>query len=876
MRHIVLAFILFFSFEILSARSVEAVRTRCEYLTEPIGIDTPSPRFTWNISSDKPFSQSSYQIFVASDPSLLNASGADIWSSGIVASDDPLAIYGGKELKSFTKYYWMVEVVDSDGGLVVSKPATFETAMLETSEWRAQWISDQFDKEFRKAPMLRREFSLDREVTSARLYITGVGYYEAYINGEKVGDHLLDPGYTHFDKRVLYSTFDVTDMLSQGDNAIATILGNGWMNIQSLAVWRFDEAYWRMRPRMICQMKIEYSDGTSELICSDESWKTNSGAELFNNLYSGEHYDARLEKQGWKEAGYDDSRWSSAIVVDAPTSNLVAQAMPPIRASEQIKPISFNEVAPNRYVYDIGRNITGVCQIRIKGERGTRITLKHSELLHPSGEINQANIDPYFQRKGNDAPLHSDPEEIFQSDKYYLKGGGDYEEFTPKFTYHGFRYVELESSAPIEVSIESLTAHFIHTDVEPVGSFSCSNDKINKLIEASKASYLGNLHSIPTDCPQREKNGWTADAMVAQDLGLQYYDGITFYEKWFDDIVDNQRTEGNISGIIPSAGWGYSSWIGPVWDAAMFVMPNNIYSYYGDTRAIEEIYPTCKRYLEYLETTEEDGILTYGLGDWVYYDSATDSHFTSTAYYYLDNLLMAKFATIVGEYPTPYSAKAVTLLQHINDRWFDSENSLYANGTQAAQAVALALGLVPEGYEQRVADRLVEMIRSNNHSLDFGLLGSKFVPDMLVKYGYTEDAYKMITNPKDPSWISWIDKGLTTLPETWVLAEDFRDASLNHVFLGDVSAWMVRTIAGINYNSEKPGYRDIIIRPHFVEDLEWASASYNSVMGLISSSWERNGDKIELTITIPSNTTARLYIQDREISLEGGESKFTI
>lgn len=858
------------------ATATNIERIRCEYLKNPLGIDVATPRFTWEISADHNGKQTACRLNVATSPQLLKCGKADIWKSGRVNTDISRMVYQGPALQAHTRYYWQVEVW-SNGRKLTSEVASFETAKLSITDWHdAKWISDTFDKEFRKAPLLRKSISLEeKNIKNARLYVSGVGYYEFFINGAHVSDRKLEPGYTHFDKRVLYSTYDVTSMLQHGENVLAAELGNGWLNIQSLSVWEFEKARWRMRPRMIAELRITYNDGTVQTIPTDRTWKTNSAACSFNNLYSGEVYDARLVHKGWTTPGFDDKKWMPAIEVEAPAKILTSQQMPPIRVVREVKPVSMRKIDDYTYMYDMGENMTGVCRIQVQGPTGTCVTLAHGELIHDDGTLNQGNIEIYFKREKNGLPQHVDPFERIQTDTYFLSGNG-METYEPRFTYHGFRYVEVTSTRPLTLTQESLTGLCMHTDVESVGNFACSNEILNKLVEASCNSYLGNLFSIPTDCPQREKNGWTADGYVGMDYGLLFYDGITVYEKWMNDFIDNQRERGDLSGIIPSSGWGYADWIGPVWDAALFIIPNNLYKYYGDTRAIEKMWDTCVRYLQYLETREKDGKLTYGIGDWVFYKAKTDTHFTSTAFYWLDNVLMAKFADLTGHDGTKYRAKADNLKELINNEWFDAEKKMYANGTQAAQSVGLALGLVPEEHAQAVADNLVRMIRDNGHQLDFGMLGSKFVPAMLVKYGYADDAYKMIIRPEAPSWANWIHRGLTTLPETWVLDKDFKDASLNHAFLGDISAWMMNSLAGINPNPKKPGFAGIIIRPQFIKGISWAKGEYRSVRGLIRSEWKREGNQIELNIIIPANTEAELQLRDKSVALKTGKNQLTI
>lgn len=772
-------------------------------------------------------------------------------------------------LQPHTRYYWNVTVWDQKGRKgETSDLAWFETGKLDISEWTARWITDHQDKEHEPAPLFRKTFVVDKPVEEARVYIASAGYHELFINGQRVGSDYLDPGYTHFDKRILYVTHDITPFLKEGENVVAAVLGNGWYNIQSVAVWDFHEARWRGRPAMMGEIRIQYEDESMDTIHTDQSWLTHTGAYTYDNLYSGDRYDARLEEEGWKESGFDDSHWQEALVTQAPASKVVAQQMPGIWITEELKPVAMQTFSDRLYVYSFPKNIAGLTRLKVTGEAGTRITLKHGELLKANGRLEPGNIDVYYH------PVK--PGEVFQMDVFTLKGTGEEEVYMPAFSYHGFQYVEVESNQPVRLTEESLTALFMHTDIQPVGSFSCSDPLLNKIWDATMLAYRSNIHSIPTDCPQREKNGWTADAHIAIDLALLGFDGITLYEKWMNDFIDNQREEGDISGIIPSSGWGYGMAIGPVWDAAMFIIPNALYNYYGDTRCIENLWPTLVRYLEYLKTKEVDGYLVHGLGDWVYWKSTTPNEYTSTAYYYLDYTLMARFVSLLGKDPAPYQQKAAETRELINRKFFDSSTGVYANGTQAAQAVALSLGLVPEGKEQLVADKLQEVVAENDHFLDFGLLGSRTVPAMLTAYGYVEDAMLMITKTDAPSWGYWVETmGYTTLPETWTLSPEFRDASLNHVFMGDVSAWMMNQLAGINYDERNPGFNHIRITPHFVRQLEWAKGSYRSVRGCIESEWQRKEGQVELMVTIPLNCTAEISVGDFSRQVKAGRHTFT-
>ena len=842
---------------------------RCEYMRSPVGIglDMP-PRFTWTYAGDEDFVQGKCRVRIASTKEALADSLApgDVWTSPeIVSGNGFVECAAALALEPRTRYYWSATAWDEAGRIVCSPVDSFETAMADGG-WTAKWITDRHDKNFAPSPMLRKSFIVKDGVREARLYMSAAAYGKMTVNGEPVTENKLEPGYTHYDKRNLYATYDVTKLLRPGENVVAAVLGNGFYNeIAPVATWDFEDARWRDRARMICELYIVYGDGTSEVIASDGSWKTATGPYLQNNIYSGDTYDARLEIPGWDRPGFDDRAWKPALEVAAPSPVLTAQTMPGIRPTREIKPVGVRSFGDTVYVFDFGENMSGLCRLKISGERGTKVEMQHGELLKDNGRVEMRNIDIYYD------PM---PGLGFQTDYYTLKGDGE-ETFTPDFNYHGFRWVEVRSDRPMKLDENSLTALCMHTAVEPVGEFRCSNDMLNEVWKATRRAYLANLMSIPTDCPQREKNGWTADAALAIDLALLNYDGILFYEKWFDDVADNIREDGRIAGIIPTSSWGYDDWIGPVWDASILIIPNAIYNYYGDKRTIEKIYPTVEKYLTYLKTREDStGLVTYGIGDWVFYKTQTPTAYTSSCFYYLDYALMSRFAELTGRDAAPFREKAERIREAVNRIYFDSTAVSYANGSQAALAVALGLGIVPEGYEQRVADNLAKAIEDNDFHLDFGTLGSKYALRMLTRYGHGDVAYKMASQKDCPSWGWWIEQGFTTLAETWALSPEFRDASVNHVFLGDISAWMVSDIAGINFDPERPGYRHIVFRPHFFDGLDWAEAEYRSVSGPIRSRWERKGDRVVLTVTVPVNSTATVEAGGKTVEVGAGTHDF--
>lgn len=850
------------------------VNMRCEYLKNPLGIDALHPRFNWEYSTDKSttdFKEANFQLLIAVNRKALEKSDLReiFWVSAKTSSSAGNIIYtGSRSLESHAGYYWKVIVKDHTGKLIEDSPIQyFETGKLNLHDWQALWISDKYDKDFEPSPMFCKQLKLKSSIVKARLYISAVAYYKLWVNGEEASQNVLDPGYTHYDKRNLYVTHDVTRFVKEGLNSLSVVLGNGFYNAAApVATWDFEKARWRNRPRFIAELRVTYADGSSAVISTDSTWKTNTGPYVRNNIYSGDTYDARKEIKGWTLPVFNAEAWQNAIVVNAPSPVLVAQAMPPIQITQTLKPVSYRSFGDTIYVFDFGVNFSGVCSLSIAGEEGQVITLQHGELLNSDGRLEMRNLDIYYKPS---------PGLAFQSDVYILSRNVKHYP-SPSFSYHGFRYAEVRSSKPIQLNESNLTAYFLHTNVKPVGSFSCSDTTLNKIWKATNQSYLSNLHSIPTDCPQREKNGWTADAHIAAELGLLNFDGITFYEKWINDIIDNQQRDGSISGIIPSSGWGYADWIGPVWDAVMFILPDALYNYYGDKQSIENIYPACEKYLDYLKRREDkDGCVTYGIGDWVPYNTKTPTEFTSSCFYYLDYKLMAKFAALTGRDASPFLKKAEALKKIINEKYFDAAKFVYANGSQTALALSLYIGLVPPEKEQQVADSLHESVKANNYFLDFGVLGSKTVLRMLTKYGYADVAYAMAAKKSGPSWGGWIEQGFSTLAETWILSPDFRDASVNHVFLGDVSAWMYNALAGINYDEQNPGFKNIVIQPHFVEGLEWVKGEYHSVNGVIRSEWKRSNGKVFLTVAIPANTTAIIIHKNKRTPVKSGVHQFT-
>lgn len=863
--------LLFISPAVCAAAPAAEFMLRCEYMETPLGIDVEAPRLMWKSYIDKDnYRQRSFRVRVASTPELLMIGHGDVWDSGTVKSPEQMIYYAGPALESHTRYYWNVEVTGT-GGSIMSTPTWFETAKMSPGDWTARWITDGHDINYDPSPMFRKDFTARNDISEARCYISGLGYYELLINGVPISLNLLDPGFTDYGKRVLYVTHDITDYVRGGANTVGVQLGNGWFNEQTPTVWNFHRAPWRSRPQLLCEIHVTYADGSKEVIASGESWKTSTGPIRFDNIHVGTTYDARYEQEGWSSPAFDDSKWVESVSADAPAPILEAQKMPPISFSELLPAVSVTKMHETNYVFDMGKNFAGIPMLMIKGPRGASVTLRHGEMLDSAGNVDRRNINMHLRPRN--------AREEIQTDIYVLRGG-DTELFTPSFTYHGFRYVQMALSEPMTVDRNTLTGVVMHSDVAPIGYFNCSDPLINKIHEICKTSYLSNLFGIPTDCPTREKNGWMADGFMVQEAGMFNYDSRNVYAKWVKDMIDAQSEDGNVPGIVPTSWRWNSEWAGPIWDAAIFIVPSLLYDYTGDVESMRAIYPTAVRYLEYMKTQEtEKGLINQGLGDWLYYKAITPVDFMGTCYYYWDNVLMARMAELTGRpgEAAPYREKAERLRQLINENFFDDQNVSYANGTQLSYALPLYMGIAPEQYREQLAANLNEVMKANDYFLDFGFIGSLIVPDILSQYGYADAAFRMATKTTMPSWGDWIENhNATSLFETWDVGRNIGDASRNHPSMGAIDAWMYKTLAGINRDPSAPAFQKIIINPQFVEGLDWVNASYDSQQGLIESQWMREGENVILKVTIPAGATATVVMPDRTYGkLGSGQHTFT-
>jgi alpha-L-rhamnosidase len=839
----------------------------CEYRENPLGIDNLAPRLTWILENNIPEGfQTAYRVLVSDSREALDENRGNIWDSGKIFSSRSVQVeYAGQILQSGKRYFWKIRIWDqSDQASPFSATAWWEMGLLDEEDWTGEWISaprvfdwakrDRDRKELAKdappelgepAPFFRKVFTTQDSITLARLYISGLGYYELYLNGRKLGDRILDPSFTDYDKTVLYSTYDATKFIHKGENVIGIILGNGWYNMASRGVWSFDRAPWRNDPTLRIKLRIKYSDGTFREVQSDSTWKCSPSPVFFNSIRQGEFYDARHEQPGWSETGLDESHWLPVRQVTGPGGKMTAQIMPPIRITEKLNPVTIRRTTNHTWVCDFGQNIAGFAELSVSLSAGARILLKYGEKLSSDGRVDQSNIDGLVAQNP------------FQTDEYITRGSGR-ETWHPRFVYHGFQYIEVDGY-PGELKEENIRACVVHTDFLKKGHFESASPLLNQIQHNTEWSFLNNFHGYPTDCPHREKNGWTGDAQLANDMALYNFLVEGAYDKWLNDIVDAQLSSGKIPAIVPTGGWGYHWGNGPAWDFALFIVPWNMYVYSGDHQVLRKYYPALIKYLDFLSGTATDGIIRWGLGDWVPVKTITPPELITTAYYYQQCLVASKIAEVLGYYQDQekYQGWAREIRKAFNEQFVMDQDPWVGNGSQSSLGCALYFSLLDSVFTEPALQKLINDIQNSDMNLDFGVLGSKFVPNALAQAGRMDIAYDLINTTDFPGWGHWVSRGATTLWEDWR-----GESSRNHVFFGDVSAWFYRYLAGIRPDEKIPGFKHFYIAPWFPGDLKWVKARMDSFYGPIKSNWEKNGNSLRMNVQIPFNTSATLRLVD--------------
>jgi alpha-L-rhamnosidase len=849
-------------------------RLRTEYRENPLGVDVHAPRFSWQLRSDaRNVRQQAWQVRVARTDQDLKSGRNLTWDSGRVTSDASIhRVYAGAPLLSAQRYVWQVQVWDGRGRASGwSAPAWWEMGLLAPSDWRARWIEPGLEEDTTTsppAPMLRRAFRLGKPVRSARVYVTSHGLYELRLNGKPVTEDVLTPGWTSYNKRLQYQTYDVTPLLQRGDNALGIMLGNGWYR-GNIGFSKQRNLYGE-RLALLLQMDVTHADGTRESIASDDQWRATTGPILMSEIYHGETYDARLEKAGWDAPGFDDQAWTAVRVAEYPKDTLVAPQGPPVRRANEITPKQILTTPAGQRVVDMGQNMVGWVRLRVEGPAGTAVKLRHVEVLDKEGNVYTANL-----------------RSAEQTITYTLKGGG-VESYEPHFTFQGFRYVQVDGY-PGQLTPVSLTGIAVHSAMDVTGEFSTSHELLNELQHNIVWGQKGNFVDVPTDCPQRdERLGWTGDAQAFAGTAAFNMDVAAFFTKWLKDVAADQLPNGSVPFVVPdvlsqpdkpaagSAGWA---------DAAV-IIPWTMYRMYGDTRVLEEQYPSMVKWVEYMRGRAGDDHIWSGdfhFGDWLafattrsdYPGATTGKDLIATAFYAHSTDLLARTAHVLGK--TEDAARYEQLLGRIKEAWvheYVTPAGRVGEDTQTAYVLALQFELLPDGdIRGQAMSRLAREIETRKH-LTTGFLGTPYLLDVLSEFHLDDDAYMLLERTEYPSWLYPVTKGATTIWERWDGIKpdgSFQDAgmnSFNHYAYGAVGEWMYSTLAGLRVDEQVPGYKHVIIAPRPGGTIMSASARHQSMYGAVASSWEEAGNRFVLSVEVPANTTAMVVLPPRAL-LEG-------
>lgn len=870
-------FVLFFSLAAVAQNGISISQLQTEMLTNPEGIDVKQPRFNWVLQSKlNQIKQIAYQITVASSLEKLNTNTPDLWDSGKVVSDESVnVIYSGKKLNNRQEAFWKVRIWTNKGEAVATDIAHFSMGILTYADWKStRWIG--YDKispedsisQFSRlsARYLRKSFDVKRQLKTAKVYIMGLGLYELYVNGNKIGNQVLAPVPTDYTKNVKYNVFDVTSQLKEGKNALGTILGNGrFFNM------RQDYKPYKIKtfgmPKMALQLVLEYTDGSNEIIRTDDSWKlTTQGPIVSNNEYDGEEYDARKELQGWSTSKFDDSAWTTAHYVQEPGGFYEAQMTPNMNVMAEVTPISIQPTTTGSYILDMGQNMVGWLQIRVKGNAGDKITLRFAESLKSDGTLYRDNL--------RDAK---------STDTYILKGQGE-EVWEPKFVYHGFRFVEL-SGFNSKPSLEDFKGKMVYDDIKTVGSFESSDATLNHIFKNAFWGISGNYKGMPVDCPQRnERQPWLGDRTTGAYGESFLFDNQTLYAKWLEDIKNAQTPDGAIPDVAPAYFRYYGDNV--TWPGTYITVADMLYQQYADKKVIEKHYSSMKKWIVYMESNYlvNDLITKDTYGDWCVPPESlelihskdpartTNGELIASAYYYHLLQIMKKFATLTEQSNSDvlyYENLAQRIKLAFNAKFFNPKNNQYGNNTVTANLLPLAFGMVSNQFEDKVFQNIVHEIEvTNKGHISTGVIGTQFLMRTLSAFGRPDLSYQLASNTTYPSWGYMTKNGATTIWELWNgNTADPKMNSQNHVMLlGDLLIWYYENIAGIKSSSKSVGFKEIIMNPDFVEGLSYVKASYESIYGVIKSSWKKTKGKLHWEVTVPANTSAQVYLPTTVVS----------
>ena len=881
LRTLPLLFLLY-SAGVLQAQVFSVSELRCEQSQRPLAVDPAGPRLSWQLNADRRGClQSAYRILVADSPVALADDNGNVWDSGKVFSDRSVLVpYGGPALQPGKAYCWKVQAWDADGNLSPwSLPASFGTGLMSMQDWNgAKWIAMEpdvdslkciegntgkwkdggpvFDKPVApyKLPQLRREFTATKPVKRAMAYICGLGQFEMFLNGEKVGDHFLDPAWTKFDKEAQYVAFDITGELRDGKNAVGVMLGNGYYHTPHGRYLKLLFSYGA--PKMICKLQIEYADGTAQTVVSDDKWRASESPVTFSSIYGGEDYDASAVQPGWAEPGFDDRKWKKAVLTQGAGVKLIPQISDPLKVMDRIPTVRRFRAANGNWVYELGQYASGIVQLTVRAVTPQSIKLIPGELINDDSTVNQ---------RASGAPFYH---------VYTARGDGSSETWHPQFTYYGFRYVEVEGAVPAGESnpgalpeVIDITGLHTRNSAAQVGTFACSDPLFNKIHTLIDWAVRSNMASVLTDCPHREKLGWLE---VTHLMGgsIQYrYDISRLYAKQVNDMRTAQHANGMVPTIAPQYVTFSPDFIDtPEWGSAFVIIPWNLYEWYGDLAPLRDNYERMKRYVDYLGSRADNHIVAYGLGDWYDigpdrpgYAQLTSNGVTATAIYYQDVKILERAARLLGKEADvrKYAALASDIKRAFNEKFFDKKTLKYDRDSQTANSIALHMDLVEPQYKAVVRQNLIDDIRRRGNALTAGDVGYRYVLRALEENDASEVIYDMNSRYDVPGYGYQLAHGATCLTESW---QAYREVSNNHCMLGHLMEWLYSGLGGIRQSPGSAGYKEIVIRPQVVGDIHSAAVSFRSPYGLIRSEWSDSPQQYRQRVEIPANTTALVYL----------------
>ncbi|MBC6112375.1 family 78 glycoside hydrolase catalytic domain [Pedobacter fastidiosus] len=843
-----------------SAQKISVNNLTVEHLTNPLSVDQPKPRFSWKLVSEiKNTEQTGYEIRLGNTAKF---SKKALWTAEKKSDQSVLVSYNGPELSSKTKYYWQVRVKDNHGNTSAWSAVQYFQTGLKPGDWTAKWIAVEGKDSSLMSPLFRKDFDVKKSIRSATAYITAKGLYEAHINGKKLGDHYFAPGWTSYRNHIQYQVYDVTKSFNKGENTIGVALGDGWYKGR-IGFGNQRQFYGDTRA-LLLQVEIEYTDGTKEVINTDNSWKTAYGPIVSSNIYDGETYDARLEISGWDNIKFKETAsWKPVRIVDSGTEKLVGMSGPSVSKHEEFKALKIIKTPAGETVIDFGQNLVGWVMLKAKGPSGTKITLSHAEVLDKAGNFYTTNL-----------------RSAKQQNSYILKGEKE-QVFEPHFTFQGFRYVKIQGY-PGELKLEDLTAVAVYSDMNPTGKFTSSNSLLNQLQHNIQWGQKGNFVDVPTDCPQRdERLGWTGDAQAFASTAAYNMDVSGFFTKWLKDVSADQLPNGSVPFVVPnviserdagSSGWG---------DVAT-IIPWDMYVAYGDRGILEAQYGSMKKWVDYISSVAKDNLWNSGFhfGDWLFYRpnddndgraAVTDKYMIAQTFYAHSTQMLLNAAKVLGK--TEDVEKYSALLEKIKKAYVKenmTENGKLASNTQTAYVLALQFDLLPENMRQQAAERLAQNVRDYGNHLTTGFLGTPYLCHVLSRFGHQDVAYDLLLQESYPSWLYPVKMGATTIWERWDgIKQDgsFQTAdmnSFNHYAYGAIGDWMYKNIIGINPVPENPGYKAILISPKPGGNLTSASGELETVYGTVKSSWTIKDGIFKLDVTVPANAKATVTMPKTE------------